>query len=210
MSKQIITIGRQCGSGGHTIGKTLSERLGIPFYDKEIIELAAKESGFTKDFIEDNGEHASVSMLYNLVKNLSYSSNMRSESYYSLQDEVYFCQTRIIKELGEKGPCVIVGRCADSILEERSDVLNVFIHADMDYRVKRCVERSETSRDEAQAYIATKDKRRANHYKYYTEKNWGHSSNYHLCLDSGMLGIEKCVSIIEDIYLEGDDSNTIL
>lgn len=139
-------------------------------------------------------------MLYNLVKNLSYSSNIGSEAYSSLQDKVYFCLTKIIKELGEKGPCVIVGRCADSILEERSDVLNVFIHADMDYRVQRCVERAETSRDKAQVYIAVKDKRRANHYKYYTEKNWGHSSNYHLCLDSGMLGIEKCVSIIEDIY----------
>lgn len=202
MSKKIITIGRQCGSGGHTIGKTLSERLGIPFYDKEIIELAAKESGFSEDFIAENGEHTNDSLLHKLLKNLSYSSNIKSDVYSSLQDEIYFCQAKIIRELGESGPCVIVSRCADSILEEHSDVLNVFIHANTDFRVQRCVERAETSKNEAQLYIATKDKRRANHYKYYTEKEWGHSSNYHLCLDSGMLGIEKCVSIIEDIYLE--------
>lgn len=202
MRKKIITIGRQCGSGGHTIGQTLADRLNIPFYDREIIELTAKESGFSEDFIAENGEHTGDGLLHKLLKNLSYSSNIKSEVYSSLQDEIYFCQAKIIRELGEKGPCVIVGRCADSILEERSDVLNVFIHADMAYRVQRCVERAETSEDEARLYITTKDKRRINHYKYYTEKDWGHSFNYHICLDSGLLGLEKCVSVIEDVYLE--------
>ena len=116
MAGQVITIGRQCGSGGHTIGEQVAKILGVPFYDRELIEMTAQESGFGKEFVEEQGEHRNSSMLYNLVKNLSYSRTMPSGNSEYLQDEIFFAQRKIITELAEKEPCVIVGRCADSIL----------------------------------------------------------------------------------------------
>ena len=209
MKNYVITIGRQCGSGGHSIGKALSERLDIPFYDKEIIELAEKESGFDKKIIEEKGEHMEGGMLGNLAHYLSYGGKGKYEDYQPLQDRIYFVQSKIIKELAEKGSCVIVGRCADHILEKQENVLNIFIHADMKFKKERCMERGQFSAAEAERLIQKRDKLRADHYKYYTEMEWGHSSNYHLCLDSGMLGIERCVRLIEDVYreLSGNENN---
>lgn len=199
MQKRIITISRQCGSGGHSIGSELAKRLDIAFYDKEIIEMAAKESGFSKEFIEEKGEHMESSMVSNLARSLSYAGKGKFEEYQPLQDQIYFIQAKIIKELAEKGPCVIVGRCADYILEKREDVLNVFIHADMDFKKKHSMDQHHFPAEEAEQIIRKQDKLRASHYRYYTERKWGDAPNYHLCLDSGEFGIEKCITIIEDV-----------
>lgn len=134
MAGQVITIGRQCGSGGHTIGEQVAKILGVPFYDRELIEMTAQESGFGKEFVEEQGEHRNSSMLYNLVKNLSYSRTMPSGNSEYLQDEIFFAQRKIITELAEKEPCVIVGRCADSILKETGNSLNIYIHAEKHLR----------------------------------------------------------------------------
>lgn len=163
MQKRIITISRQCGSGGHSIGSELAKRLDIAFYDKEIIEMAAKESGFSEKFIEEKGEHMESSMVSNLARALSYSGKGRFEEYQPLQDQIYFVQAKIIKELAEKGPCVIVGRCADYILEKREDVLNVFIHADMDFKKKHGMDQHHFPAEEAEQIIRKRDKLRASH-----------------------------------------------
>ena len=200
MAGQVITIGRQCGSGGHTIGEQVAKQLGIPFYDRELIEMTAKESGFGKEFVEEQGEHRNSSMLYNLVKNLSYSRTMPSGNSEYLQDEIFFAQRKIITELAGKEPCVIVGRCADSILKETGNSLNIYIHAEKAFKAKHLMERNHVSYEEAVREMERLDKRRASHYKYYTDQVWGFAENYHLCLDSSLIGIEKCVSVICDIY----------
>lgn len=140
------------------------------------------------------------SMLFNLVRNLSFAGSGKYEDYQPLQDQIYFAQRRIILELAEKGPCVIVGRCADHILKDQHDSLNIFIHADMEFKIQHVMKRDHLSEEEAEKQITKRDKMRASHYRYYTEKKWGNSPNYHLCLDSSILGIEKCISVIEDIY----------
>ena len=200
MAGQIITIGRQCGSGGHTIGEQVAKILGVPFYDRELIEMTAKESGFGKEFVEEQGEHRNSSMLYNLVKNLSYSRTMPSGNSEYLQDEIFFAQRKSITELAGKEPCVIVGRCADSILKETGNSLNIYIHAGKAFKARHLMERNHVSYDEAVREMEQLDKRRASHYKYYTDQVWGLAENYHLCLDSSLIGIEKCVSVICDIY----------
>ena len=198
MQGKIVTISRQCGSGGHSIGSELAKRLDVPFYDKEIIEMAAKESGFQQEFIEETGEHMNSSLLFNIARHVAYAGRGNYEDYQPLQDQLYFTQVKIVKKLAGKDPCVIVGRCADYILRNRNDVLNVFIHADMEYKKKRCLERGQFSGEDAEDMIRRRDKLRADHYRYYTDEKWGASTNYHLCLDSSVFGIEKCVSMIED------------
>lgn len=198
MQGKIVTISRQCGSGGHSIGSELAKRLDVPFYDKEIIEMAAKESGFQQEFIEETGEHMNSSLLFNIARHVAYAGRGNYEDYQPLQDQLYFTQVKIVKELAVKGPCVIVGRCADYILRNRNDVLNVFIHADMEYKKNHCLERGQFSGEDAEDMIRRRDKLRADHYRYYTDEKWGASTNYHLCLDSSVFGIEKCVSMIKD------------
>ena len=177
MQGKIITISRQCGSGGHSVGNELAKRLDVPFYDKEIIEMAAKESGFHQGFIEEKEEHMNSSLLFNIARYASYAGRGRYEDYQPLQDQLYFAQVKVIKELAEKGPCVIVGRCADYILRDRKDVLNIFIHADMAFKKKRCMERGQFTEENTEDMIRRKDKLRADHYRYYTYKNWGDSIN---------------------------------
>ena len=201
MKKKIITISRECGSSGHIIGQKLAKEFGIPIYDKEIISMVAKEKGYTEEIIENKGEHMTRSLLFNLVNNLSHANSILSGNNISLQDEIYFSQVKVIRELADKEACVIVGRCADNILKERPDCINVFIHANLDFRIKHLTQQNNITEEEARKHIISKDKARAYHYQYYTDKKWGNSKNYHLCLDSGVLGIEKCVSIIESIYL---------
>ena len=196
MQKKIITISRQYGSGGRYIGKKLSEKLGIPCYDDKLIDMVAKESGFAQDFVAEKGERMTGSLLFNIASSLSYANNVFSGNGVSLQDEIYFIQNKIIKDLANKGACVIVGRCADYILREREDVLNVFIHADMESKLDRAVTYFGITKDQAPALLKKKDKARSNHYKYYTDQDWGMASNYDLCLNSGILGIDGCVDVI--------------
>ena len=200
MQKRIVTISRQYGSGGRYIGKKLSEKLGIPCYDEKLIDMVAKESGFAQDFVAEKGERMTGSLLFNIASSLSFANNVFSTNNgVTLQDEIYFTQNRIIKELADKGPCVIVGRCADYILREREDCLNVFIFADNESKIERAEKYFNITREEAPAVLKKKDKARANHYKYYTDQEWGMASNYDLCLNSGLIGIEGCVKAIQQV-----------
>ena len=196
MQKKIVTISRQYGSGGRYIGKKLSEKLGIPCYDEKLIDMVAKESGFAQDFVAEKGERMTGSLLFNIASSLSYANNVFSGNGVSLQDEIYFIQNKIIKDLAEKGSCVIVGRCADYILRERDDVLNVFFQGDMASKINSAVSFFGITEVQAPALLKKKDKARSNHYKYYTDQDWGMASNYDLSLNSGALGIDGCVDVI--------------
>ena len=198
MTKQIITISRAFGSGGHTIGQEVAKRLGIPFYDKELVDEVAKQSGFHADFIKEAGEYAPVSSSF--LFSIAVSPNPLSTMHtMSMADQLFVYQTNVIRNLAEKGPCVIVGRCADYILREREDALHVFIHADMAYRAERIVRLYGETKQTPDKRLAEKDNKRKVYYKHYTNRNWGDAQNYHLCLNSGLIGIDKCADIIVDV-----------
>lgn len=200
MKKKIVTISRQYGSGGRYIGENLAKAMGVPCYDEKLIDMVAKESGFAQSFVAEKGERMTGSLLFNIASSLSFANNVFSTNNgVTLQDEIYFTQNRIIKELADKGPCVIVGRCADYILREREDCLNVFIFADNESKIERAEKYFKITREEAPAVLKKKDKARANHYKYYTDQEWGMASNYDLCLNSGLIGIEGCVKAIQQV-----------
>lgn len=191
---KIITVSRQFGSGGRTIGKLTAERLGIPCYDHEFIEEVAKSCGFAKEYIEAHGEYSDSG---NLLGRIFKSAN-RFDSL-SNQDKIWIEQRKIILKIAEE-PCVIVGRCANYILRDRDDVLNVFIHADDKFRAERIVSLYGEKPDKPEKRLRDKDRRRAAYYKDYTETEWGVASNYHLALDSGKLGIDSCVNILVGVY----------
>ena len=200
MKKKIVTISRQYGSGGRYIGENLAKAMGVPCYDEKLIDMVAKESGFAQSFVAEKGERMTGSLLFNIASSLSFANNVFSTNNgVTLQDEIYFTQNRIIKELADKGPCVIVGRCADYILREREDCLNVFIFADNESKIERAEKYFNITREEAPAVLKKKDTARANHYKYYTDQEWGMASNYDLCLNSGLIGIEGCVKAIQQV-----------
>ena len=200
MKKKIVTISRQYGSGGRYIGENLAKAMGVPCYDEKLIDMVAKESGFAQSFVAEKGERMTGSLLFNIASSLSFANNVFSTNNgVTLQDEIYFTQNRIIKELADKGPCVIVGRCADYILREREDCLKVFIFADNESKIERAEKYFNITREEAPAVLKKKDKARANHYKYYTDQEWGMASNYDLCLNSGLIGIEGCVKAIQQV-----------
>lgn len=193
---KIITISREFGSGGHTIGKMVAKKLGWKFYDKEIVDAAAVESGMPKEFVENSGEYAGSTNSF--MFNLSMGASLGSGTL-PMYDKVYVAQCKIINEYANEGNCVIVGRCADYILGDREDCLNVFIHADIEARKKR-VERlyGDESDKPLEKRIIDKDKRRKVYYKNYTGRNVGDLKNYHMTLDSEKIGIEKCVDLIVD------------
>lgn len=195
--KAIVTISREYGSGGREIGKKLAEKLGVPFYDKELIELAAKQSGIDTELFEENDER--TSMGFQLLNTIGFTlgSPITGISEMSLSDRMFLIQTEIIEQIAEKEPCVIVGRCADYILGERDDVLNVFIHADMEERVNRAKNDYHLDDKDVEGTIVKTDKRRANYYNYYTDRKWGRADNYDICLNSSTFGVERCVAIIE-------------
>ena len=195
MKHRIITIGREFGSGGRTIGREVAERLGIPCYDHELIEKLAQESGLSRDYIKNESEYASHSSWTAVAF-----SSVRSLGVPSNQDYLWAIQRKIILELGEKEDCVIVGRCADAILEDTADLLKVFIHADFASRSRRIVEKYGETEEPTEKRLRDKDKRRALYYQFYTDREWGAIDNYHVILDSGALGIEKCMDIIASLY----------
>lgn len=192
--KRVITISRQFGSGGRTIGKKLAERLGINCYDHELIEQLAEKSGFAKAYVAEQGEYAGRG---NLFFNSFYygRSNVPNN-----QDYLWNIQSKIIMELGEKEDCVIVGRCADYLLRNTADCLKVFIHSDIDKRAKRIVDIYGESSEAPEKRLKDKDKRRRAYYQFYTDMNWGDMKNYHIALNSGILGIDRCVDIIASAY----------
>lgn len=194
MKNRIITISRQFGSGGRTIGKELAARLEIPCYDAKLIDRIAKESGFSKEYVAQRDECA--------LSSGPFSNALADRDYYghSFQDDLWAAQHKVILELPEKGPCVIVGRCADYILRGKADCLRVFIHSDMESRAKRIVEQYGERSDSPKTRLKDKDKRRAAYYQFYTDLKWGAVQNYHITLDSGALGIEKCVDTLALLY----------
>lgn len=198
--KKIITIGRQCGSGGHTIGKMVAERLGIPFYDKEIIKKVAEKSGLSEETIEREGEYSTPSLLFNIATRGISAYNVADSNSMLLRDQINAYQTSYIKELAEKGPCVIVGRSADYILEDRDDCLNIFVYGDLEDRMKRVESEHGISSKNSKSHVLERDKKRAKYYKYITDQVWGLAENYTLCLNSSELGIERCVDIIVNCY----------
>ena len=198
MTNKVITISRQFGSGGRTIGKAVAARLGIPYYDKELVDAVAKESGFSHEFIEEIGEYASVtsSFLFNIAVS---AHPMGMVDSMSVSDKLYVCQTNVIRDLANKGPCVIVGRCGDYILKDRPDTLHIFIRADMEHRKARILEKYGETAQSPEKRLKDKDNKRKVYYKHYTNRNWGEADNYDICLDAGTLGVEKCIDLICDV-----------
>ena len=197
----VITIGRQFGSGGRYVGRMLAEKLGIPFYDKELLSEAAKQSGICEEIFEDHDEKPTRSLLFNLVTGMQVHGD--AGSYYMdmpLNHKIFLAQFDAIRSIADKGPCVIVGRCADYILQDKAKCLKVFIHADMAFRAKRIVEVYGEREQSPEQRLRDKDKRRAAYHRFYTNMKWGYAQNYHITLDSGELGIDKCADIIADLY----------
>ena len=194
MSNRIITISREFGSGGRTIGRETAEKLGIPCYDAELIEKLKEATGLSKAYIAERGEYASHGSW------LASAFSDRDRNGHSVQDDLWLVQRQIILELAENGPCVIVGRCADYILRETADCLNVFIYSDIAKRAKRVVEQYGVRDDSPEKRLQDKDKRRAAYYQFYTGIRWGIIQNYHIALNSGVLGLDTCVEIISQVY----------
>ena len=199
MSSKIITISRQCGSGGHTIGKQIAQRLNIPFYDKKIIEVVAKRSGLAEETVQEEGEYQPMSLLYTIATTLSYEYSsgydVTDKSHMVLPDQNFAFQTELIKELSKKGSCVIVGRCADYILRDLPNHLSVFLYGNLEDRKARVVEEHGIALKDAEKHILDRDKKRAKHYQHYTNQDWGRAENYDLCLNSSHFGIDRCTEI---------------
>ena len=191
MKNRVITISREFGSGGRTIGKKVAEQLGIPCYDSELIQKIAEESGFDAKFVQEAGEYAPGGFLSNLSSRTFGPTN---------EDYLWKIQYQIISRLAGQGPCVIVGRCADYILRDKADCLRVFIHADAQFRARRIVQEYGERAESPEQRLRDKDKRRAAYHRFYTNMKWGHAQNYDLTLNSGTLGIDKCVEISRDLY----------
>ena len=190
MAKRIITISREFGSGGRFIGEEVAKKLGIAYYDKNIIGQIAEKSGLSPEYIQENAELSPKKGLF------AYAFSGRDITGKSVEDMVYEAQRNIILELAEKEPCVSIGRNADYILKDRDDVLNVFIHGDMPEKIKRITGLYNVKEKEAVKMMADTDKRRRTNYNFYTDQNWGKASNYTLCLNSSQLGYDRCEMII--------------
>lgn len=196
--KKIITVSRELGSGGRTIGKQVAEKMGIPLIDREIIDEAAKASGFSADFIGKTEQRMTNSLLYNIAMGTGYGINIMAGNMHenlSLNAQVYLAQQKVIKKYAENS-CVIVGRCADYILKDLDSVLRCFVYSDVESRVKRAVTEYGMDMGTAREEIHRSDKRRANHYNVFTDQKWGDRRNYDLMINSGRLGIELASEMI--------------
>lgn len=215
--KKIITISREYGSGGRSIGRKVAEKLGVPFYDSEIIDMAAMNSGLSKEFITRTEQSISSGLLYTLLLGTSYAApgttgipaTTRTQTNVPLADQVFNAQRKAVIELAKKGPCVIVGRCSDYILTHTEevnpdDVLNVFIYAPLDFKVKRAVELMGMNPDTAKKDVKLIDKRRSNHYNTFTEQTWGERKHYDALFNSALLGIDCTADIIVELAKRTD------
>lgn len=189
----IVTIGRQFGSGGREIGQQLATRLGVKCYDNELISVAAKESGICEEIFKTHDEKPTNSFLYSLVMDSYNGIGMPS---LPLGQQVFLAQFDTIKKIAKQGDCVFVGRCADYALRDDYDITNVYIYSDEQSKIKRICERHNVSEAKAREMMIKTDKKRASYYNYYTDKKWGNSSSYDLCINSGKTGIENAVELI--------------
>ncbi len=194
MKKNIITISRQFGSGGRTVGRMVAEQLGIPFYDKELVEQVALESGFAPKFVEEHGEHAPGGSLFAYA--FAPQGVPGIMNGMSTADFLWHVQCNAILQLAEKGPCVIVGRNADYILKDRPDAFHAYIHADAEFRADRIVRLYGESEKSPEARLAEKDKRRKLNYQHYTGRSWGAAENYDICINTAKVGVEEAANII--------------
>ena len=203
----IITIGRQYGSGGREIGEKLAKRLNIPFYDRELLSRAAKESGFCEEMIENHDERPTNSFLYNLVMD-TYSFGYNSSSFVDMpiSHKIFLAQFDTIKKIADEGACVIVGRCADYALADYPNCFHVFIHADEEHKIKRLMDKYGMTEAKAKDTINKKDKQRQSYYNYYSSKKWGRADTYDLTINSSRLGIDGTVNLlvqyVEDVEKE--------
>ena len=199
-NRTVITIGRQFGSGGRAIGRLVAEKLGIPFYDKEIIKRISKESGLSHEILDDYDEKPTNSFLYSLsLGAYTYGNSITGIPEMPMSDKIFVIQSDVIKKIASEGPCVIVGRCAESILKDEADCLSVFIHADFDSRIQRVSEYDKISHDQAAEQIRKTDKKRASYHNYYSELKWGAATSYDFCINS-KIGIENAAQLIIDMY----------
>ena len=190
MTKRIITISREFGSGGRFIGEEVAKKLGIAYYDKNVINEIAEKSGLSPEYIQENAELSPKKGLF------AYTFAGRDITGKSVEDMVYEAQRKVILDLAQKESCVIIGRNADYILKGRDDVLNVFIHGNMPKKIQRIIRLYNVGAKEAVKIMADTDKRRMTNYNFYTEQKWGKASNYTLCLNSSQLGYDRCEKII--------------
>lgn len=197
--KYIITISRQFGSGGRTFGKSLADALNIEYYDKELVSMAAKESGYNPEIFENVDERATNSLLYSLSMGIYNLGNgyapMRD---MPVNDQLYLLQHKIIKEIAIK-PCVIVGRCADYILRDRKNLLRIYIYAKMEDRIKSAIKLHDVPENKAESIIKKTDKTRANYYNFYTNQRWGAPENYDICLNTSTISRDKAINMIKSI-----------
>lgn len=195
----VITIARQYGSGGHEVGERVARELNIPFYDKALIAMAAKQSGFSEEIFESADEKATNSLLYSMVMgSYGFGGRMAGINEMPINDKLFIIQADIIKKAANKGPCVVIGRCADYILRDFKNCLKVFVHADKAARVERIVSKELCDEKKAPDFITKKDKQRANYYNFYSNNRWDDLSNYNLTVDTSLFTIDKAVELIVD------------
>ena len=203
MEKKIITISREFGSGGRSIGRAVAEKLGIPFYDKELVDEIAVESGFAPKFVEEHGEHSPGKSLFSYA--FAPQGVPGVMNGLSTADFLWNIQCNVILQLAEKGPCVIVGRNADYILKDRPDCIHTYFFAPVSYRADRIVRLYGETEKSPEARLQEKDKRRRVNYQHYTGRTWGQSQNYDICLNTATVGIEECVNIVVDAVMKSRD-----
>ena len=204
----VITIGRQLGSGGREIGNLLAERMNVPFYDKELIALASKQSGLSKDVFEKADEKTKFSLSGGFWGLKSSIFDEGFTNSYLCNETLFKIQSDVIRELAEKSSCVFVGRCADYILRDHSCAVHVFVSADLPDRIKRVVDYHQFSEEKALDFIEKTDKKRAGYYNFYSNKQWGAASSYHLCINSSVQGVEATVDVIQQ-FLERKRQSSI-
>lgn len=196
---RIVTIGRQCGSGGHTIGTLVAKALDVPFFDKRLLEMVAERSGMTEETVarQDLDSSIPLSLLTGIMSGYNTTSKIGfSLPTLNISDEVFSVEAHLIRELAEQEPCVIVGRCSDYLLREQDDCLHVFIHGRFEDRVERVIREHRVPPEEAEAHVINRDRKRGKHYRHITDRTWGMAENYSLALDSSVFGIERCVEMI--------------
>ena len=193
--KKLITISREYGSGGRVVGRIVAERLGVPLYDKDIIDMAAKESGLSREVIESAELQAKSSFSYTLSSAVSFGEGFGGEAI-SMNEKLFLAQFDVIAEIGERGEGVIVGRCADYVLRDDPDVTNVFVYGEKEDKIRRCIEEYGDSESEVEKKMATYDKARRNYYNYHTSRKWGEYKNYDLAINSSLVGEQGAADVI--------------
>ena len=195
----VITISRQFGSGGHEVGEKLARQLDVPFYDKALIAMAAKQSGLSEEVFAHADEKATSSLLYSMVMgNYSFGARVPGINEMPINDKLFIIQSDIIKKAAAEGPCVVIGRCADYILREHGNCMNVFVHANKEDRVRRSIAKKDCEERKAADFVTKKDKQRANYYNFYSNKRWDDLQNYDITIDTSRFTLDEAVELLID------------